>query len=146
MDLGYDVFYLIMWVGVVIAGLTGMFWWIPKYVHHDEQENVTLWVMSSMTIIAVFLNVGGAIHEGEGGLLVYGTILAAVITFLTTLVYVQWYVPTYVEEKEDVIKHQELALNVMSILMIFYDVGSDALRDLFPTHPSKILTAGRRLK
>ncbi len=139
----YILFSAIIWTVSILTIVTGVFWWIPAYVPNYAQDNTTEWVLSITTIVAVGLNIGNELYNGERSIRIFTLLALSIITVIVALFFVQWYIPKYVEKQQQT-RQQQIALILMNILLTVYDIGSSIVHDIYDDHVQ--ITGGRHRK
>ena len=134
--------YIIGWSVV----LSGIYWWVPKYVSQSQREITTKWLLASMSMLAVILSATRDIALGETTTRLWVLITLFVIATVVGISYMYAYIPKKVEE-DMVQKEQEFVLLLYSVMLTGMNLFYEFVRYMYPYVPPVVsYIAGRRRK
>lgn len=126
--------------------LSGIYWWVPKYVPQSQQEITSKWLLASMSMLAVILSSWRDIALGEYTTRLWVLISLFVIATIVGISYMYGYIPRNAEE--DQVQHdQEFVLIIYSVILTGMNLTYEFIRYLYPYVPPVVsYVAGKRRK
>lgn len=134
--------YILGWSTV----LSGIYWWVPKYIPASKQEITSKWLLASMSMLAVILSSWRDIALGENTTRLWVLILLFVIATVVGVSLMYAYIPKH--SKEDQVQHdQEFTLLIYSVVLTAMNLTYEFIRYLYPYVPPVVsYIAGKRRK
>ena len=134
--------YVLGWTAV----LSGIYWWVPKYIPQSKQEITSKWLLASMSMLAVIMTSWRDIAMGEFATRLWVLISLFVISTVAGMVVMYVYVPKK-DSDDKVQKDQELVLLIYSLFLTAMNLTYEFMRYLYPYVPPVVsYIAGRRRK
>lgn len=134
--------YVLGWTVV----LSGIYWWVPKYIPASQQEIVSKWLLASMSMLAVLLSATRDFALGENTTRLWVLVISFAITTIIGVSYMYGYIPRNSQE-DQVQKDQEFTIVIYSVLLTAMNLIYEFMRYLYPYVPPVVTyIAGKRRK
>ena len=134
--------YVLGWTVV----LSGIYWWVPKYIPASQQEIVSKWLLASMSMLAVLLSATRDFALGENTTRLWVLVISFAITTIIGVSYMYGYIPRNSQE-DHVQKDQEFTIVIYSVLLTAMNLIYEFMRYLYPYVPPVVTyIAGKRRK
>jgi len=134
--------YVLGWTVV----LSGIYWWVPKYIPASQQEIVSKWLLASMSMLAVLLSATRDFALGENTTRLWVLVISFAITTIIGVSYMYGYIPRNSQDAQ-IQKDQEFTIVIYSVLLTAMNLIYEFMRYLYPYVPPVVTyIAGKRRK